>query len=67
MTITGPADNCGNCVTAERSVPVRPYLTERDGADGLRCYYRCQCGHRWHTSRLLSYEEMAEYGTAGAA
>lgn len=45
------ADNCGNCVTEERAVSVRPYLVEPAGEIGTRAYYRCQeCGHRWLTS-----------------
>jgi hypothetical protein len=54
------ADNCGNCVTAERSVTVRPYLTEPDGDHGIRAYYRCpECGHRWWTAWLVGTEGLA--------
>lgn len=65
--ITGPADNCGNCVTPEAAVTVRPYLTEPESPGAVRSHYRCECGHSWQASRILSDEEMGEYGLAGAA
>jgi hypothetical protein len=62
MTATGPTDNCGACVKPERSVKVRPYLTEPEGQGAVRSYYRCpECGARWTAGRLLSDEELAEY------
>lgn len=66
--MTGPADNCGECVTYERSVTAHPYFVRADGDDGVRASYQCaNCGHRWYTSWGLSPEQMAEYGWAGAA
>ena len=65
--ITGPADNCGNCLTPDSAVTVPPYLTEPEGQGAVRSYYRCfVCGFRWHTSRLLSDEELAEFRTGAA-
>jgi hypothetical protein len=64
--VNGPVDNCPGCLTPERSVPVRPYLTEPEGQGAVRSYYRCQCGHRWNAGRLLSDEEMAEFRSGAA-
>jgi hypothetical protein len=57
--MTGPADNCGACVTPERAVTVQPYLAQPDGAQGVRAYYRCECGHRWWTAWLVGSEGLA--------
>jgi hypothetical protein len=67
MTRSGPPDTCGTCLTADTAATVTPYLTEPEGEGAVRSYYRCQrCGARWHTSRLLSDEELAQYGRGAA-
>lgn len=55
MTITGPADNCGSCLTADCAVSVTPYAVAPVGSDAIRAWYRCPgCGHGWFTSWLLT-------------
>ena len=51
MRLPEPVDNCGQCLTPERAIPVRPYLVQEDvEPDGIRAYCRCgDCGHRWFT------------------
>jgi hypothetical protein len=68
----GPADGCGNCLTAEHSETVSPYLVEPSETTGVRAYYRCPaCGHRWHTSWAAGAEGGATlidpFPKAGAA
>jgi hypothetical protein len=54
MTIPGPSDNCGNCVTQERAVTVAPSSVRFAADHSFRADYRCpSCGHAWFTSWLL--------------
>ena len=41
MSLPRPADNCGNCVSAECALTITPHLVRRDVNDGVRAYYRC--------------------------
>ena len=55
MTRAAPADNCGECLTPDRSVTEHPYLTEPVALGAVKAYYRCrQCGHRWWATFLAS-------------
>lgn len=54
MSLLLPTDNCGNCVTAARSVTVRAHAARTRGSE-IRAAYCCpECGHRWNTSWLAS-------------
>ena len=48
--MTGPADNCGRCLTETAAVTVAPWRTDYRGGE-VRAWYRCPgCGHEWRTS-----------------
>lgn len=64
MSPVVPADNCPECVTAERSVTVRSYLQEPVAPGALRAYFRCRCGYRWFTTYLASALESQAEGDA---
>jgi hypothetical protein len=54
----GPADNCGECLTPDRSVTEHPYWTEPAPLGALRAYYRCrECGCRWFTTFIAEPSE----------
>ena len=57
----GPVDCCPRCLVA-----AIPYRTEPDPG-GMRAYYRCPEGHRWHRNWELSDEQMDGYGYARSA
>lgn len=54
MSLLLPTDNCGNCLTAARSVTARADAATTCGSE-IRAAYHCpECGHRWNTSWLVS-------------
>lgn len=54
MSAPALADNCGNCLTPDRSAAVLPHRT-RDRGDYIHAAYRCpECRHRWSTDWLVS-------------
>lgn len=56
----GPVDCCPACLTA-----ASPYRAEIDPG-GMRAFYQCRNGHRWHTGWALTPEEMTAYEAAAA-